>query len=130
MRVFRLLWSVSKLSPININLLKYSTWKVTRRTKSRNLVIMKLDTPEFRQIFTPELKKMSSVFDKYGYELRIAGGAVRDLLLNILPHDIDFASTATPCEMKEMFEREQIRMLNTKGAGHGTVTARINDKVV
>ena len=45
------------------------------------------------------------------------------------PHDIDFASTATPDEMKEMFEKENIRMINAKGEKHGTITARINDKV-
>lgn len=46
--------------------------------KSRpNPIIMKLDTPEFNSIFTNELKKLSSLFDKYGYEIRIAGGAVR-----------------------------------------------------
>lgn len=41
---------------------------------------------------------------------------------------MDFATTATPDEMKEMFEREGIRMINMKGEKHGTITARINDK--
>lgn len=44
------------------------------------------------------------------------------------PHDLDFATTATPDQMKEMFEKEGIRMLNTKGEKHGTITPRINDK--
>ncbi|KAH8031830.1 hypothetical protein HPB51_020948 [Rhipicephalus microplus] len=30
--------------------------------------------------------------------------------------------------MKEMFENEGVRMINTRGEKHGTVTARINDK--
>ena len=30
---------------------------------------------------------------------RIAGGAVRDLLMGITPADVDFASTATPQQM-------------------------------
>ena len=91
---------------------------------------MKLNTAEFHQLFTPELKQLSSLFEKYGYELRIAGGAVRDLLLNKVPHDVDFATTATPAQMKEMFEKEQIRMINNRGEKHGTITARINDKVI
>lgn len=95
----------------------------------RNLLTMKLDTPEFRALFTPELKKLVSLFEKYNYEIRIAGGPVRDLLMDKLPHDIDLATTATPSQMKEMFELEQIRMINTKGESHGTITARINDKV-
>lgn len=30
--------------------------------------------------------------------------------------------------MKEMFETENIRMINNKGEKHGTITPRINDK--
>jgi len=52
----------------------------------------------------------------------------RDLLMKIQPKDLDFATTATPDQMKEMFTTEGIRMINTKGEKHGTVTARINDK--
>jgi len=100
------------------------------KTNMANLVKMKLDTPEFHALFTPELKTLVSLFDKYKYEIRIAGGPVRDLLMGKQPHDIDLATTATPTQMKEMFELEQIRMLNTKGESHGTITARIDDKVI
>lgn len=89
---------------------------------------MKINTPEFHTLFTPELKQLKSLFDKYDYELRIAGGAVRDLLMGKSPHDVDFATTATPDQMKEMFDKESIRMINNKGEKHGTITARINDK--
>ena len=40
-------------------------------------VIKKLSTPEFKSIFTDELKTLASMFTSNGYELRIAGGAVR-----------------------------------------------------
>lgn len=62
---------------------------------------------------------MFHIFRKYDYELRIAGGAVRDLLLNKIPADVDFATTATPTEMTQLFEKESIRMLNKKGEKHG-----------
>jgi hypothetical protein len=52
----------------------------------------------------------------------------RDLISGMIPADIDFATTATPDEMKEMFEKESIRMINMKGEKHGTITPRINDK--
>ena len=94
-----------------------------------NLLTMKLDTPQFQAIFTPELHALVDLFKKYGYEIRIAGGAVRDLLADKIPDDIDFATTATPSQMKEMFTAEEIRMLNNNGEAHGTITARINDKV-
>jgi len=61
-------------------------------------------------------------------EIRIAGGAVRDLLRGLVPADVDFATTATPTEMKEMFNKANIRMINELGEKHGTITARINDK--
>ncbi len=93
-----------------------------------NLVMTKLETPAFKELFTPEFVKLSELFNKYNYELRIAGGAVRDLILGKVPHDVDFASTATPTEMKSMFEKEEIRMINAKGEKHGTITCRINDK--
>lgn len=92
------------------------------------LKTMKLDSQEFKSLFTPELKQLISLFEKNNYELRIAGGAVRDLLMGKQLHDVDFATTATPEEMKEMFELAGIRMINAKGEGHGTITARINDK--
>ena len=45
----------------------------------------------------------------------MAGGAVRYLLMGLRPSDVDFASTATPTEMKSLFERHNIRMLHKKG---------------
>ena len=70
----------------------------------------------------------------------MAGGAVRDLLMGVPPADVDFATNATPTEMKELFTREQVRMFNKRGEEHGflnnlnlyfilgTITCRINDK--
>ena len=54
---------------------------------------------------------------------------MRDLLMEKLPSDVDFATTATPQQMQSMFEAEHIRMFNTRGEKLGTVTCRINDKV-
>lgn len=48
--------------------------------------------------------------------------------MNITPVDIDFATTATPKEMIEMFTKENVRMINANGEKHGTVTPRINDE--
>lgn len=70
-------------------------------------------------VFRPE------VFDKHQYELRIAGGAVRDLLSGKRPDDVDFATTATPDEMKQMFQTAGIRLINNKGEKHGTITVRV-----
>lgn len=45
--------------------------------------IVKITSPEFESILTNELKYLESVFSKYNYKLKIAGGAVRDLLSGI-----------------------------------------------
>lgn len=91
-------------------------------------VVMKLDNDLFKSIFTPELEDLVNLFRKHNHEIRIAGGAVRDLLMNKKPADLDFATTATPSQMKSMFETENIRMINMNGEKHGTITSRINDK--
>uniref|UniRef100_A0A0A9Y0H3 CCA tRNA nucleotidyltransferase 1, mitochondrial n=1 Tax=Lygus hesperus TaxID=30085 RepID=A0A0A9Y0H3_LYGHE len=93
----------------------------------RKPFIMKVDSPEFHSLFTPSLKTLIDVFAKHEYEIRIAGGAVRDILSGKIPKDVDFATTATPDQMKEMLSNEQIRMINMKGEKHGTITARINN---
>jgi len=100
---------------------------LTRNISSR-LKTMKLESDKFKNVLTPELMTLSGLFIKHGYELRIAGGAVRDLLMDKAPADVDFATTATPDQMKDMFEKEEIRMINNQGEKHGTITARINDK--
>lgn len=40
-------------------------------------VIMTLDTPLFKSIFTENLLKLHDIFQRHNYEIRIAGGAVR-----------------------------------------------------
>ena len=39
-------------------------------------------------------------------------------------HLQDFATTATPDQMKSMFESEGVRVINALGEKHGTITAR------
>ncbi|KAJ8723866.1 hypothetical protein PYW07_007846 [Mythimna separata] len=123
----------------NISKRVYSTNNTTLRGRIRskmdqdlkcreNPVVLKLESAEFKSIFTPEVTDLKNLFDKYNYEIRVAGGAVRDLLMGLTPTDLDFATTATPKQMKDMFTTENIRMINANGEKHGTITARINDK--
>ncbi|KAG5197569.1 hypothetical protein JEQ12_008298 [Ovis aries] len=70
----------------------------------------------------------AELFAKENHELRIAGGAVRDLLSGVKPQDVDFATTATPAQMKELFQSVGIRMINNKGEKHGTITARLHEE--
>ena len=52
-----------------------------------------------------------------GFKAYIAGGAVRDLLMNKTPHDYDIATSAMPEEVKSIF----LKTIDT-GIKHGTVT--------
>ncbi|XP_048346764.1 CCA tRNA nucleotidyltransferase 1, mitochondrial [Sphaerodactylus townsendi] len=94
----------------------------------RHLTTMKVWSPEFQSLFTPGLKSVAELFDKAKHELRIAGGAVRDLLNGRTPQDVDFATTATPTQMKEMFQSAGVRMINNRGEKHGTITARLHEQ--
>ncbi|NWU98550.1 TRNT1 nucleotidyltransferase, partial [Upupa epops] len=89
---------------------------------------MRLQSPQLQGLFTPGLRSLAELFEKKNYELRIAGGAVRDLLSGMTPQDIDFATTATPEEMKEMFTSAGVRLINNKGEKHGTITARLHEQ--
>lgn len=42
-----------------------------------NLKTFKIRSPEFESIFTNEVQTLAALFEEQGYELRIAGGAVR-----------------------------------------------------
>ncbi|XP_070815770.1 CCA tRNA nucleotidyltransferase 1, mitochondrial [Chaetodon trifascialis] len=94
----------------------------------RSLFTMQLKTSEFQSLFSDGLNELAEVFEKHHHELRIAGGAVRDLLSGKRPEDVDFATTATPEEMKRMFQSAGIRMINNKGEKHGTITARLHNE--
>lgn len=52
-----------------------------------------------------------------GFSAYIAGGAVRDMLMDKTPHDYDIATSARPKEVKSLFKRT----IDT-GIKHGTVT--------
>ena len=47
------------------------------RALSSQLIKMTLDSARLEAIITPELRTLSDMFTRHGYQLRIAGGAVR-----------------------------------------------------
>lgn len=63
------------------------------------------------------IKRFARVFSQAGYELYLVGGAVRDALLGSSLQDFDFATSATPEEVKRLFRR-----VIPTGIRHGTVT--------
>lgn len=100
---------------------------VSYNLKPRSIpAIMKLENSQYAFIFSPQLTTVLNVFDKYKYEIRLCGGAVRDILLGKTPTDLDFATTATPDEMVDILEKENIRLVNKGGLKHGTVTSHVD----
>ena len=67
-----------------------------------------------------------SMLEKGGYEAYAVGGCVRDFILNKKCDDIDITTSATPDEMKVIFDNNGVKYYET-GILHGTLTALISN---
>ena len=95
---------------------------------NKYLHTMKLTEEKLSIVFTQNVTELANMFSSRNHEIRVVGGAVRDLLMDINSTDSDFATTATPDQMKAMFNEENVRILNRKGEMHGTVAVKFNDE--
>jgi tRNA nucleotidyltransferase (CCA-adding enzyme) len=69
----------------------------------------------------PSLEKLATLYANEGHQLVFVGGCVRDSILGIPYKDIDLATSATPEEQVDLFEKNGIRWVGT-GLKHGTIT--------
>lgn len=69
----------------------------------------------------PALLRVFAALDGDGEEVRIAGGAVRNILMGEAVSDIDMAATATPDVVQARAARAGLRTIPT-GIDHGTIT--------
>jgi poly(A) polymerase len=67
------------------------------------------------------LTRLLEVLSRDGEEARVAGGAVRNALMNCPPGDIDVATTALPDEVIRRVTAEGFKAVPT-GIEHGTIT--------
>src|SRR5216684_8002523 len=58
-----------------------------------------------RDALTPAAAKVCAVLREAGFASYVVGGAVRDLLLGIVPTDFDIATDARPEQVKPLFRR-------------------------
>src|ERR1700745_4136974 len=58
-----------------------------------------------REALHPAAAKVCTVLREAGFQAYVVGGAVRDLLLGIVPKDFDIATDATPEQVKPLFRR-------------------------
>lgn len=93
---------------------------------TEKLVNLNINTSEFEKVFTPNVTKVSEILRKYGFDVRVVGGAVRDFLQGKSPRDIDFATDADPSELIYIFQLEGLQH-DDRGIGHGTIKAVFGD---
>ena len=86
----------------------------------------KVHSPLLKDVLTPQLLTVTTAFKESGYDIRLVGGVVRDLLLNVPSKDIDLSTNATPEQMKDVFVKNGIKYIET-GLKHGTLTAHVNN---
>jgi tRNA nucleotidyltransferase (CCA-adding enzyme) len=65
---------------------------------------------------------MRKLFQARGFDIRLVGGCVRDLLAGITPKDVDLCTDADPAEQIQIYQAAGIRYIET-GIEHGTITA-------
>ena len=75
-----------------------------------NQLIKKIKLPEL-------LIEFGQIFTKAGFKAYLVGGAVRDMLMKVPPHDWDVATNATPQDVIKLF-----KFVVPTGIEHGTVT--------
>ncbi len=77
----------------------------------------------------PGIKRLLKALDARQGNTRFVGGAVRDLLLDEEPGDLDLATTHSPKEVVRRLEAKGIKAVPT-GIEHGTITAVSSGTVV
>jgi tRNA nucleotidyltransferase/poly(A) polymerase len=77
------------------------------------------------QLVTPDLQTLRRAFQSAGFDIRLVGGCVRDLLAGLPAKDIDLCTDANPEEQEEVYRQADIFCVDT-GLQHGTWTAVLN----
>ncbi len=71
------------------------------------------------------VRAVFACLNRDGFEARVVGGAVRNMLLGVPVSDIDFATTATPEDTMRLAATAGLKTVAT-GMAHGTVTLLVN----
>ena len=81
-----------------------------------------------KQCITDQLLMLRGLFKQKGHDIRIVGGAVRDVINKVLPKDVDLCTDAFPEEAMQIYKENGIRFEPT-GIEHGTITVVIQGEV-
>lgn len=82
----------------------------------------KINSPGFSALLTSDLLQLENTFKSAGYDFRLVGGVVRDLLLGRTAKDIDIGTDCKPDDTAKLLTRAGFRPILT-GLKHGTIIA-------
>lgn len=82
---------------------------------------------DVNQIAPQPLCELRDMFVRAGFDLRLVGGCVRDMLGGNVPHDIDLCTDAFPDEQIELYKSNGVKFIET-GLQHGTVTVVLDNE--
>ena len=80
-----------------------------------------MNNKEFKMNIPGDAREMICLLESAGYKAFVVGGCVRDAVLGKTPHDYDICTSATPEQMKEVFEKSGHSTYDT-GLQHGTIS--------
>ena len=80
-----------------------------------------------RVLNDPKLARLLAALAATGRESRVVGGAVRDALLGLEPHEIDIATAALPEAVAKAAQDAGLKAVPT-GVAHGTMTIVVEGK--
>jgi tRNA nucleotidyltransferase (CCA-adding enzyme) len=81
---------------------------------------------DVNSVLNSDLWRLRDSFRAEGFDLRLVGGSVRDLLLGLRPKDVDLHTDATPDECMKIYEAAGVRFEPT-GLQHGTLSVIFED---
>jgi tRNA nucleotidyltransferase/poly(A) polymerase len=84
--------------------------------------VTKISVKHLAKFVDKDTAKILKILTEHHIPTRIVGGAVRDLLLERQPRDLDFVVDADPAEIVYLFEMYQLPS-DLSGISHGTVKA-------
>jgi poly(A) polymerase len=76
-------------------------------------------------IISDDLKNLRLIFNKNGFDIRLVGGVVRDMIAGGNPTDIDLCTDANPYQQIALYDANNVQYIAT-GLSHGTITVVLN----
>jgi len=82
-------------------------------------------------LYTKGVQQVVRTFLENNQPLRLVGGAVRDFLCEKIPKDLDFATTATPAQIKNMYLKKGFKVMKDgSGEDHGVIKCKIDEEEI